>query len=171
MARTILTLSHIAYTHPQSADPVLHDVSATFAQGWTALVGDNGCGKTTLARIACGLEKPDDGNVSARLSFAYCEQDPRMEPALLYDFACDFSPEATRLRAALEIPDDAPWRFESLSGGEQKSSKSPSRFGVSPNCSSSTSRPTTSTQHAVHASLSRCGHFRASASSFRTTAF
>ncbi|RNL21303.1 ABC transporter ATP-binding protein [Slackia faecicanis] len=120
MARTILTLSHIAYTHPQSADPVLHDVSATFAQGWTALVGDNGCGKTTLARIACGLEKPDDGNVSARLSFAYCEQDPRMEPALLYDFACDFSPEATRLRAALEIPDDAPWRFESLSGGEQK---------------------------------------------------
>ena len=120
MARTILTLSHIAYTYPQSADPVLHDVSATFAQGWTALVGDNGCGKTTLARIACGLEKPDDGSVSARFSFAYCEQDPRIEPALLYDFACDFSPEATHLRAALEIPDDAPWRFGSLSGGEQK---------------------------------------------------
>lgn len=120
MARTVLTLSHIAYTYPQSAHPVLHDVSATFAQGWTALVGDNGCGKTTLARIACGLEKPDEGSVSARLPFAYCEQDPRIEPALLYDFACDFSPEATRLRTSLGISDDAPWRFESLSGGEQK---------------------------------------------------
>lgn len=120
MAQTTLTLSHISYTYPQAAYPVLHDVSAAFMQGWTAIVGDNGCGKTTLAHIACGLKKPDKGNISARLPFAYCEQDPRIEPSLLYDFACDFSPEATRLRAAFEIPDDAPWRFDSLSGGEQK---------------------------------------------------
>lgn len=120
MTQTTLTLSHISYTYPQAAYPVLHNVSATFMQGWTAIVGDNGCGKTTLARIACGLKKPDKGSVSARLPFAYCEQDPRIEPSLLYDFACDFSPEAARLRTAFEIPDDAPWRFGSLSGGEQK---------------------------------------------------
>lgn len=120
MTQTTLTLSHISYTYPQAAYPVLHNVSATFMQGWTAIVGDNGCGKTTLARIACGLKKPDKGSVSARLPFAYCEQDPRIEPSLLYDFACDFSPEATHLRTVFEIPDDAPWRFDSLSGGEQK---------------------------------------------------
>ncbi len=120
MARQTLTLSHVSFTYPQAARAVLTDLSAAFAQGWTAIVGDNGCGKTTLARIACGLETPDKGSISARLSFAYCEQDPRIEPSLLYDFACDFSPEATRLRTALEIPDDALWRFGSLSGGEQK---------------------------------------------------
>lgn len=120
MARQTLTLSHISYTYPQASRPVLCDLSVTFAQGWTAIVGDNGCGKTTLARIACGLKNPDKGSVSTRLPFAYCEQDPRTEPSMLYDFACDFSPEATRLRTALEIPDDALWRFDSLSGGEQK---------------------------------------------------
>lgn len=120
MARQTLTLSHVSFTYPQVTRAVLSDLSAAFAQGWTAIVGDNGCGKTTLARIACGLETPDKGSVSARLPFAYCEQDPRIEPSLLYDFACDFSPEATRLRTALEIPDDALWRFGSPSGGEQK---------------------------------------------------
>ena len=120
MARTLLTLSHITYTYPQAAEAALRDVSATFDAGWTAVIGDNGCGKTTLARIACGLVRPDEGTVSARLPFAYCEQDPRIEPATLYDFACDFAPDAVRLRSTLEIPDDAPWRFDSLSGGEQK---------------------------------------------------
>lgn len=120
MARTLLTLSHITYTYPQAAEAALRNVSATFDAGWTAVIGDNGCGKTTLARIACGLVRPDEGTVSARLPFAYCEQDPRIEPATLYDFACDFAPDAVRLRSTLEIPDDAPWRFDSLSGGEQK---------------------------------------------------
>lgn len=123
MARTLLTLSHITYTYPQAAEAALRDVSATFDAGWTAVIGDNGCGKTTLARIACGLVRPDEGTVSARLPFAYCEQDPRIEPATLYDFACDFAPDAVRLRSTLEIPDDAPWRFDSLSGGEQKNSR------------------------------------------------
>ena len=97
MARQTLTLSHVSFTYPQAARAVLTDLSAAFAQGWTAIVGDNGCGKTTLARIACGLETPDKGSISARLSFAYCEQDPRIEPSLLYDFACDFSPRGNTL--------------------------------------------------------------------------
>ena len=94
MARTLLTLSHITYTYPQAAEAALRNVSATFDAGWTAVIGDNGCGKTTLARIACGLVRPDEGTVSARLPFAYCDQDPRFEPATLYDFACDFAPDA-----------------------------------------------------------------------------
>ena len=53
MARTLLALSHITYTYPQAAEAALRDVSATFDAGWTAVIGDNGCGKTTLARIAC----------------------------------------------------------------------------------------------------------------------
>ena len=47
-----LSLQHLAYTYPSCADPVLRDVSATLPCGWTGLVGDNGCGKSTLARVA-----------------------------------------------------------------------------------------------------------------------
>ncbi len=115
-----LTLSHITYAYPDSPTPALSDVSATFPPGWTGIVGDNGCGKSTLARIACGLIAPDAGTVAPRLSFAFCAQDAGLEPEMLYDFACDYSSDATHLRLMLNIDDDMPWRFAELSGGEQK---------------------------------------------------
>lgn len=43
-----LVLSHIDYTYPTSPEPVLSDVSLTFPQGWSGIVGDNGTGKPTL---------------------------------------------------------------------------------------------------------------------------
>ena len=44
---------------------VLRDVSLSIAPGETlCLVGDSGAGKTTLARVLLGLEKPDGGSIS-----------------------------------------------------------------------------------------------------------
>lgn len=119
-SNSVLTLSHITYTYPGSSKPALQKVSATFAQGWTGIIGNNGCGKSTLARIACGLITPDGGSVSPHLAHAYCEQDAGIEPAALYDFACDYSPIAQKLRLSLRIKDDMLWRFSELSCGEQK---------------------------------------------------
>lgn len=45
-----LTLSHITYTYPNLGEPTLEDVSITFSPGWTAIIGDNGLGKSTLLR-------------------------------------------------------------------------------------------------------------------------
>ncbi len=117
---TNLALNHVGYTYPGAAHPAVRDVSAAFPAGWTGIVGDNGCGKTTLAMIAVGLLDPDEGSVTPRLFGEYCRQDSSAEPDALYDFACDWDRNAVRLRQLLSIGDDWPWRYNQLSGGQQK---------------------------------------------------
>lgn len=116
-----ITLNHVSYSYPGSTQTVLADVSAVFPQGWTGIIGNNGCGKSTLARIAAGLLSPDSGAASpCGLVAAYCEQDATIAPARLEDFACSWGQRAVRLRAALGIDDDWPWRYDTLSSGQQK---------------------------------------------------
>lgn len=115
-----LTLSGIRYTYPSALEPILNNVTISFAEGWTGLLGDNGCGKTTLAKIACGLIAPDAGSVSPSLVCLYCAQEAEAVPEALYDFASDFGREARMLRDALGLEDDMAWRYDALSFGERK---------------------------------------------------
>ena len=115
-----LALSRVTYTHPAAQDPILNNVTIAFPQGWIGLLGDNGCGKSTLAKIACGLLKPDSGAVSGNLLAAYCPQEADEAPTILADFALDFGREARSLRDRLEVTDDMPWRWDELSFGERK---------------------------------------------------
>lgn len=115
-----LNLTHINYTYPGTASPAIEDVSATFPTGWTGIIGDNGCGKSTLARIAARAITPDSGTVSPNLFASYCEQDSTQEPDKLFDLASDWGKEAQRARALLRIEDDWFWRYDTLSGGQQK---------------------------------------------------
>ncbi len=115
-----LALSRVTYTHPAAQDPILNNVTIAFPQGWTGLLGDNGCGKSTLAKIACGLLKPDSGAVSGNLLAAYCPQEADEAPAILTDFALDFGRDARSLRDRLDLTDDMSWRWDELSFGERK---------------------------------------------------
>lgn len=115
-----LNLANIRYSYPAAAEPALRGVTATFPQGWTGIVGDNGGGKTTLALVACGLIRPDSGSVMPQLLSLYCPQDATEPPANLEDFALAYDGSAVRLRCDLGIEDDWPWRYSTLSGGQQK---------------------------------------------------
>ena len=115
-----LNLSSIEYTYPTAVEPALRGVTATFPQGWTGIVGDNGGGKTTLALVACGILQPDTGSVSPQLLTLYCAQDATDPPSNLEDFALAYNGRAVRLRRDLGIEDDWPWRYRTLSGGQQK---------------------------------------------------
>jgi ABC-type multidrug transport system fused ATPase/permease subunit len=57
-----LVVEGVSYAY--GATRVLHDVSLTFPAGSrVALVGETGSGKTTLAKLLCGLYTPDAGTV------------------------------------------------------------------------------------------------------------
>lgn len=116
----LLSLDSISYRYPGTVSPAVDDISAVFPAGWTGIVGDNGCGKTTLAKIAAGLLVPDAGTVAPALVSAYCPQDSSATPDGLQDFACDWSADSVAARTLLRIEDEWLWDYGSLSGGQQK---------------------------------------------------
>ena len=115
-----LNLSNIEYTYPLAVEPTIRDVTATLPAGWTGFVGDNGSGKTTLAFIACGLLQPDTGVVSPLRLSTYCAQSAVKPPSNLEDFAVSYDRAAIQLRNELSIGDEWPWRYGTLSCGQQK---------------------------------------------------
>ena len=51
-----IEIKHLTFTYPGAAEPVLKDASVTIEEGdFVAIVGNNGCGKSTLCKTLNGL--------------------------------------------------------------------------------------------------------------------
>ena len=44
-------------------EPILEDINITFDERTTAIIGQNGAGKTTFVKLLKGLLKPDKGDI------------------------------------------------------------------------------------------------------------
>ncbi len=61
---SVITVNNLNFKYPQNNKAALSDVSFGIEKGsYVAIVGYNGCGKSTLARLICGLETPDSGTI------------------------------------------------------------------------------------------------------------
>ena len=73
-------------------EPVLAGIDLQIPAGLTLLLGPNGCGKSTLMKLAAGVERPDRGRVeidgrdlwrdeaAARTGLAYVPEQPDLTP-------------------------------------------------------------------------------------------
>ena len=61
---SVITVNNVSFKYPQNDKAALFDVSFGIEKGsYLAIVGYNGCGKSTLARLLCGLEVPSSGTI------------------------------------------------------------------------------------------------------------
>ncbi len=59
-----IELSHVSFSYDKNSDPIFTDLSLKIRPGeYLAIVGETGCGKSTLIRLLLGFEEPTKGAV------------------------------------------------------------------------------------------------------------
>ena len=113
-------LANVWFTHDGAVSPLFERLNVHFPRGFTGVIGPNGCGKTTLLQLVCGLVKESDGAINIPQKSVYCPQRTDDPPEQLAAFLQDADREAYALRGRLGI--DAAYldRWPTLSHGERK---------------------------------------------------
>jgi ATP-binding cassette subfamily B protein len=63
--RERVRLDGVSYTYPGTQDPAVSDITLEIGAGEiVALVGENGSGKTTIAKLVAGLYRPQSGQIT-----------------------------------------------------------------------------------------------------------
>ena len=105
-----VSIAHLHFAHP-TQPPLFADLSAVFSAPLTGLIGDNGCGKTTLMRLILGDLTPDSGSLAAPERIAYLPQDLSLDREQTLAELCGIS-EILRALQAVESGEYSPELYE-----------------------------------------------------------
>ncbi|MDR1468718.1 MAG: ATP-binding cassette domain-containing protein [Spirochaetaceae bacterium] len=114
----MVALSNVSFSY--DSRPVFKGLTLSFGDCWTALIGANGTGKSTLVKLIAGRLAPDLGGISRGGEVAVCAQDRETVPDCFSDPEILNSRAFFALLARLQIGDDWAGRWDTLSGGEKK---------------------------------------------------
>ncbi len=107
-----VSIAHLHFAHP--SQPLLFvDLSAVFSAPLTGLIGDNGCGKTTLMRLILGDLTPSSGSLAAPEHMAYLPQDLGLDREQTLAELCGIS-EILRALQAVESGEYSPELYETI---------------------------------------------------------
>ena len=107
-----VSIAHLHFAHP--SQPLLFvDLSAVFSAPLTGLIGDNGCGKTTLMRLILGDLAPSSGSLAAPARMAYLPQDMGLNRNQTLAELCGIS-EILRALQAVESGEYSPKLYETI---------------------------------------------------------
>ena len=107
-----ISIAHLHFAHP-SQPPLFVDLSAVFSVPLTGLIGDNGCGKTTLMRLILGDLTPSSGSLAAPARMAYLPQDLGLDREQTLAELCGIS-EILRALQAVESGEYSPELYETI---------------------------------------------------------
>ena len=107
-----VSIAHLHFAHP-SQPPLFADLSAVFSAPLTGLVGDNGCGKTTLMRLILGDLTPDSGSLAVPERMAYLPQDLGLDREQTLAELCGIS-EILRALQAVESGEYSPELYKAI---------------------------------------------------------
>lgn len=127
--KLVVELKNVAFTYPQTADPVLEDFDlAVFGSERLSIAGPNGSGKTTLVKLTLGKLEPTGGEIIRGVEYvAYLDQHTQvLDRGLtllenLQEELPNYSETSLRkwLGRFLFRDEDVFKQVESLSGGEK----------------------------------------------------
>ena len=107
-----VSIAHLHFAHP--SEPALFiDLSAVFSAPLTGLIGDNGCGKTTLMRLILGDLTPSSGSLAAPARMAYLPQDLGLDREQTLAELCGIS-EILQALQAVESGEYSPKLYETI---------------------------------------------------------
>lgn len=113
-------INKLSYKYPNSSISLFENVSITFSEEWSCIIGSNGAGKTTLLKLIAKKLIAQSGSIKGNKIVYYCEQKLDALPEGYEEFIYTFNTKTFKLKELLGIEDEWLYRWESLSFGERK---------------------------------------------------
>ena len=122
MSAKNLKFVDVSFSYHILQEPIVSSLNVHFSKGWTGIVGPNGVGKSTVAKLAAGILLPTRGSViiDDGLKSFYCEQSTVNPPDRVAEFIIKAESLSGKLCSMLEIDTDWADRWDTLSHGERK---------------------------------------------------